>query len=71
MRPDVMNYDVISHISQIETRDFAEKGEKTMETCIAHHSQERNPSFYRKLYQPRTFPLKLAEKIALANEGQQ
>ena len=30
-----------------------------MEKCIAQHSQQRNLSFYRQIYQPRTCPLSL------------
>ena len=41
MRNDVMNYDVISHTSQIETRNFAEKREKTLEKGTTHQSQRR------------------------------
>ena len=68
VRNDVINYDAISHISQIETRNFAEKREKTMEKSTTHHSQQHNLSFYRQLYQPRTCPLTIKEREESKND---
>ena len=61
-----MNYDVISHISQIETRNFAEKRGKTLEKSTTHQSQRRNLSFYRQLHEPRACPLKVTHSLAEA-----